>query len=243
MGPGNIIFDFSDKRALVIGGSSGIGRGVVDSLLAAGAAVTYASRSKIEGDCKAKFIKTDITKQGEVEALFTNNSVSEGLDILINSAAITYSKKINQIGITEWDEVTNLNLRALFLVCKLAANLMVKQKSGRIVNISSIAGRHRSLVAGVHYVSSKAGVIGLTKQLAFELGPSGINVNVVCPSQTLTPMLQEAMSLEEKEGLARSIPLQRIANISDQVGPILFLCSDAAKYITGAVLDVNGGQI
>ena len=243
MEPSNIVFDFSDKRALVIGGSSGIGKGVVDSLLAAGAAVTYASRSKMEGDCKANFIETDITKQVEVEALFKNKSISERLDILINSAAITYSKKINEIEITEWDEVTHVNLRAWFLVCKLAANLMVKQRSGRIVNISSISGHHRSLVAGVHYVSSKAGVIGLTKQLAFELGPSGINVNVVCPSQTLTPMLQKAMSPEEKEGLARSIPLRRIASISDQVGPILFLCRDAAKYITGAVLNVNGGQI
>ena len=109
--------------------------------------------------------------------------------------------------------------------------------------MSSIAGHHRSLVSGVHYVSTKAGLIGLTKQLAYELGPYNVNVNVVCPSQTMSDMLKESMSEKEQQSLANNIPLRRIANIEDQVGPILFLCSSLSSYITGAIIDVNGGQL
>ena len=120
---------------------------------------------------------------------------------------------------------------------------MKKQRYGKIVNISSIAGRHRSIVSGIHYVSTKAGLIGLTKQLAYELGIYNVNVNVVCPSQTMSDMLRESMSSDEIEALAENIPLRRIATIDEQVGPILFLCSDLSTYMTGAVVDVNGGQI
>ena len=120
---------------------------------------------------------------------------------------------------------------------------MKKQKHGKIVNISSIAGRHRSLVSGVHYVSTKAGIIGLTKQFAYELGPSNVNVNVVCPSQTMSDRLSDSMTSKEIKNLSSNIPLRRIATIDEQVGPILFLCSDLSSYMTGAVIDVNGGQI
>ncbi len=128
-------------------------------------------------------------------------------------------------------------------MCKESAKIMKQVGAGRIINVSSIAGRHRSPVSGVHYVSSKAGLIGLTKQLAFELGPFGICVNAVCPSQTLTEMLLNSMDSQQRANLAESIPLRRIADIKDQVGPIMFLCSDAACYINGAVIDINGGQI
>ena len=117
------------------------------------------------------------------------------------------------------------------------------KNGSRIINFSSIAGRNRSLVSGVHYTSSKAGIIGLTRQLAYELGPKGINVNAVCPSQTLTPMLSESMSEEQQKKLSADIPLRRLATIEDQVGPVVFLCSELSNYINGAILDVNGGQI
>ena len=113
----------------------------------------------------------------------------------------------------------------------------------RIVNVSSIAGRNKSIVSGVHYTSSKAGIIGLTRQLSFELGPRGINVNCTCPSQTLTPMLEQSMNNDQLNDLTNSIPLRRLASVSDQVGPILFLCSNMSKYMTGSILDVNGGQL
>jgi NAD(P)-dependent dehydrogenase (short-subunit alcohol dehydrogenase family) len=114
---------------------------------------------------------------------------------------------------------------------------------GRIVNVSSIAGRHRSVVSGVHYVSSKAGMIGLTKQLAFEAAPFKITVNAVAPSQTMTDMLKDSMTDEQVKNLEANIPLGRIAEVREQVGPILFLLTDAAAYMTGTFLDVNGGQI
>ena len=113
----------------------------------------------------------------------------------------------------------------------------------KIVNVSSIAGRSKSLVSGVHYTSSKAGLIGLTRQLAQELGPKGININYVCPSQTLTPMLERSMTNEQLSELSNNIPLRRIAKVNEIVKPILFLCSEDASYIHGACLDINGGQL
>ena len=113
----------------------------------------------------------------------------------------------------------------------------------KIVNVSSIAGRNKSIVSGVHYTSSKAGIIGLTRQLAYELGPRGINVNCTCPSQTLTPMLKQSMNEQELNDLTTTIPLGRLATVSDQVGPIVFLCSELSNYMTGSILDINGGQL
>ena len=116
-------------------------------------------------------------------------------------------------------------------------------KGSKIVNVSSIAGRNKSIVSGVHYTSSKAGIIGLTRQLAHELGPKGININCICPSQTETDMLIESMSKKERDNLAEKIPLRRLAKIKDIVNPILFLCSDESSYIHGSCIDVNGGQL
>ena len=114
---------------------------------------------------------------------------------------------------------------------------------GKIVNVSSIAGRHRSYTSGVHYTASKAGIIGLTKQVAFEVAGRGINVNAVCPSQTKTDMLLETMTEEEIKKLEQVIPMGRLAEIDEVVNPIVFLCSDGASYITGTTLDINGGQL
>ena len=120
---------------------------------------------------------------------------------------------------------------------------MKKNRYGKIVNVSSIAGRHRSLVSGIHYVSSKAGLIGFTRQLAYEVAKYNINVNVVCPSQTKTDMFSQTMTKEKEKKLIKEIPLNRIADVYEQVAPIMFLCSDESSYMTGAILDVNGGQI
>ncbi len=236
-------FDFSGKRALVVGGSRGIGKGVVDQLIASGAETIYAARKPIANGSKAKFIEVDLNYENQIIDLFKEIDTFGQIDIVVNTAAINYCKTIDKIGIDEWDEVVRVNLRSAFLVCQQASIRMKKQKAGKIVNVSSIAGHHRSLVSGVHYVSTKAGLIGLSKQLAFELGPYNVNVNIVCPSQTLSDMLRESMSDDQLQLLADNIPLRRIATIEDQVGPIMFLCSDLASYITGAVVDVNGGQL
>jgi 3-oxoacyl-[acyl-carrier protein] reductase len=236
-------FDFSGRRALIVGGSKGIGRGLVEAFHAMGANVVYAARTPMNNGDGAEFVRTDIRHEAEILDLFRRVDQGGNLDILINVAAINQCKKIEAIDISEWDDVLDVNLRAAFLLCREAAIRMKKIGGGKIVNVSSIAGRHRSPVAGVHYTSSKAGIIGLTRQLAFELGPFGINVNVVCPSQTMTDMLREAMTPDQMDALAQSIPIRRIAAVKEQVGPILYLCSEAASYITGAQIDVNGGQI
>ena len=239
----SVRFDFSGKCAIVVGGSRGIGKGLVEALVASGATVVYAARSPMEGQSVAQFVETDIHDENAIAKLFSVMDISGDLDFVVNAAAINYFKTIEEIDTVEWDDVNEVNLRAAFLISKQAARRMKALGRGRIVHVSSIAGRHRSPVSGVHYVSSKAGLIGLTKQLAFELGPDGVNVNVVCPSQTLTDMLIESMDEGQQQELAKSIPLRRIAAVCDQVGPILFLCSDAASYINGAVIDVNGGQL
>lgn len=237
----SVRFDFSGKRALVVGGSRGIGKGVVQALAEGGADVVYAARSGMRGESVARFIATDLHDEAAIGKLFA--AIDGDLDFVINTAAINHCKTIDGIDAGEWDDVNAVNLRAAFLICQQAAGRMKPRGSGCIINVSSIAGRHRSPVSGVHYVASKAGLIGLTKQLAFELGPYGINVNVVCPSQTLTDMLMESMDDAQRQALAENIPLRRIASVDEQVGPILFLCSDAASYITGAVIDINGGQV
>ena len=237
-------FNFSDKKVLVFGGSRGIGRGVVDKFIYSGADVYYSARSQSVDikELSAKFISVDLNNEKEIIDLFDRLDDIGGVDIVVNAAAINFCKIFDEIGVDEWDDVLRVNLRASFILCQQAAIRMKKKRYGKIVNISSIAGRHRSLVSGVHYVSSKAGVIGLTKQLAYELGPYNVNVNVVCPSQTLTDMLEESMSEKELKSLEQAIPLKRIASIEDQVDPILFLCSESSSYITGAVIDINGGQ-
>jgi NAD(P)-dependent dehydrogenase (short-subunit alcohol dehydrogenase family) len=235
--------DFSGKRALVIGGSRGIGRGVVENLLLLGAEVFYTARNPIKGDTNARFLSADINYEDQVIKLFNEIDKSGQIDIVVNTAAINFCKKFDKISIDEWDEVSRLNLRAAFVVCQQSLIRMKKQRFGKIVNVSSIAGRHRSLVSGAHYVSTKSGLIGLTKQLAYEVGPYNINVNVVCPSQTMSDMLIQSMSNKSIKELSDNIPLRRIATIEDQVGPILFLCSELSSYMTGSIVDVNGGQI
>lgn len=240
----NLKFDFSGRTALVAGGSRGIGKGVVDALTAAGARAFYASRHPmLDEPDGAVHLPCDITDENQVTAMFRTLDEKGGLDFMVNSAAINYAKKIEDVSYEEWRRVVNVNLDAAFLLCKHSLAMMKPRGFGRIVNVSSIAGRHRSVVSGVHYVSSKAGMIGLTRQLAFEAARFGITVNAVAPSQTMTDMLKESMTDEQVRNLEANIPLGRIAEVDEQVGPILFLLSDAAAYMTGTFLDVNGGQI
>tara|TARA_R100000005_G_C4984899_1_gene193507 strand:- start:858 stop:1514 length:657 start_codon:yes stop_codon:yes gene_type:complete len=216
-----------DKTVVVVGGSTGIGKGIVDAFRKLGARVESISRS----NC-------DITKKEDIDFYFSD--IHE-VDILINNAAINYCKPIEDIHLDEWKSVIDTNLTSYFYIIKKCIPLM--KPGSKIVNVSSIAGRSKSLVSGVHYTSSKAGIIGLTRQLSQELGPKGININCVCPSQTLTPMLERSMTLEELANLESKIPLRRVAEVDEVVKPILFLCSEDASYIHGACIDINGGQL
>ncbi len=220
--------DFSNKTTIVVGGSRGIGLKVKEKFSSLGSEVHSISRT--EG--------VDISIPDQVDKYLMQ---FKKIDFLINVVGINYTKKIEEIELSEWEEVIKTNLTSIFYVTKQCISKM--DQGSRIVNVSSIAGRNRSLVSGVHYTSSKSGLIGFTRQLAFELGPKDINVNCVCPSQTLTQMLEESMTKEEQKKLSDDIPLKRLATVDDQVGPIIFLCSELSNYLTGAVIDVNGGQI
>ena len=228
-----------NKIVVVVGGSKGIGKGIVDTFNDLGAIVYSLSRD----NC-------DITSKKDIDEFFDYleqdedcdcDDFSPKVDILINNAAINYCKPIEEISLNEWNGVIDTNLTSYFYIIKKCLPKM--DRGSKIVNVSSIAGRSKSLVSGVHYTSSKAGLIGLTRQLAQELGPKGININCVCPSQTLTPMLERSMTNEQLSDLESNIPLRRVAQVSEVVKPILFLCSDDASYILGACLDVNGGQL
>jgi len=220
--------DFTNKTALVVGGSAGIGLKIKEEFQNLGSNVLSISRK--EG--------VDINDTKQVDEFLLQ---VDRVDFLINVASINYTKKIQEIDLNEWQEVINTNLNSIFYVTKQCIEKM--DSGSKIVNFSSIAGRNRSLVSGVHYTTSKAGIIGFTRQLAYELGPKNINVNCVCPSQTLTNMLQNSMTSEQQEKLSSEIPLRRLATVEDQVGPVIFLCSELSNYINGAVIDVNGGQI
>ncbi|OUU28800.1 MAG: hypothetical protein CBC04_00650 [Verrucomicrobia bacterium TMED44] len=220
--------DFTNKNTIVVGGSAGIGLKIKEEFENLGSKVLSISRK--EG--------VDINNTDQVDEFLLK---VDKVDFLINVASINYTKKIQEIDLNEWQEVINTNLNSIFYITK---HCIEKMESGsRIVNFSSIAGRNRSLVSGVHYTTSKAGIIGFTRQLAYELGPKNINVNCVCPSQTLTNMLQNSMTSDQQEKLSSEIPLRRLATVEDQVGPVIFLCSELSNYINGAVIDVNGGQI
>ena len=234
-------YDFSGKTVLVLGGSKGIGLGLVNEFSKSGASVYYLSRTP-NLEKIGTHIQVDLLNENSLSLILEKIEKLE-VNILVNCSAINFAKKHSDIDIKEWEEVFKVNVSSIFMVCNAVLKHMKLKNYGKIVNVSSIAGKHRSIVSGVHYVSSKAALIGLTRQLSYEVGKYDINVNTVCPSQTRTEMYAATMTAEKEDELLKGIPLARVATIEEQVAPIIFLCSDSASYIAGAVIDVNGGQI
>ena len=235
----DITFNFLGKVVLVFGGSKGIGKEICRQFASAGAIVYNASRTSADLHL-VRDLKCDLSNVEDIKFIF---SKLDDVDFVINVAGTNLCEPIENIEIAEWDRLMDVNLKSFFVICKEAVNLMKQQKYGRIVNVSSIAGRNKSIVSGVHYTSSKYGIIGLTKQLANEVSKHNILVNCICPSQTMTEMLKESMTEEAVNELEQKIPIRRIATTTEQALPVLFLCSNAASYITGAAIDINGGQL
>tara|TARA_B100002019_G_scaffold230312_1_gene203732 strand:+ start:3958 stop:4644 length:687 start_codon:yes stop_codon:yes gene_type:complete len=226
----NITWNFSNKKVLIVGDSRGIGGCLRANFVKAGAEV-YGINSS---NC-------DISSIDSIDSFFIHKFQPDVVDILVNVAGINYTHKIEEVSHSEWDKVLDTNLRSFFYITQQVLYKM--DRGGKIVNVSSIAGRNKSVVSGVHYTASKAGIIGLTKQIAHEVGERNITVNAVCPSQTKTEMLEKSMTEDELQKLGTSIPLGRIATPQEVVNGILFLCSDESSYITGTTLDINGGQL
>jgi len=235
----DICFNFSGKTVIVFGGSRGIGKEICRLFSDSGATVYNASRtpSLLESVID---LKCDLQSTDEIKEVF---SQFKKVDFVINVAGTNLCEPIEKISVDEWDRLMNVNLKSFFIICKEAVRVMKKNNYGKIVNVSSIAGRSKSIVSGVHYTSSKYGIIGLTKQLSNEVSQFNILVNCVCPSQTMTEMLQESMSTEAIMKLEEKIPVRRVATTTEQALPVLFLCSSAASYIAGTVIDINGGQL
>ena len=165
------------------------------------------------------------------------------IDVLVNNAGIGGPGSIEELTGEEWDRTLAVNLKAHFLTCRAVVPIMRRQQRGHIVNVSSIAGRNVSLANSIAYTSAKAGVIGFTRHLAQEVGRDGIRVNCVAPGPTRTPLLADVLDAEREAAIAARIPLGYVSEAEEQAAVILFLASDEASYIHGAIVDANGGLI
>jgi 3-oxoacyl-[acyl-carrier protein] reductase len=225
------------RVALVTGGGRGIGEAVARTLSARGASV-------VTGDVAAGAdVELDVRSADSFEAALAHTQERYGgLDILVNNAAITLQRPFFEIDEAEWDEVLAVNLRGVFLGCRIVGRLMRERGSGRIVNISSLAGQVGGLINGAHYAASKAGILALTKVVARELAPHGVTVNAIAPAAIDGPVMA-SLSPEQVEALARSIPVGRLGTPEDVAALVAFLASDEAAFVTGATFDVNGGLL
>ncbi len=241
----------SDQSVLVTGGTRGIGRALVDAFAQTGARVAFTYRSSSEA---ADELVDELTDQG-VEALAIQGDVAETnaaqdtvdqvldawdtLDVLVNNAGITRDGLLLRLQEDDWDAVMATNLKGVFNFCKAAYRPMMRQRGGKIINISSVVG-----VTGnpgqTNYAASKAGIIGFSKSLAKELGSRNVTVNVVAPGFVETDMTAE-LSDSAQEAMLDAVPLGRPARPQDVASGVLYLASPAADYITGHVLHVDGG--
>ena len=240
------------KTVLVTGATSGIGEACVLKFSKEGYRIIGLGRDskrleKVRVDALSNGAKAcrmyavDLLNLDEIDTLFKDIADIEHIDALINSAGTACRNRIEDITISEWDEVMRINLTAPFAMIQAALPWLLKSDYPSIVNISSIAGRTRSISLGCHYSTSKAAIIGMTRHLAAELGPRGIRLNCTAPSQTHSPMLDAALSKEGQASLAKAVPLGRLSTPGDQAEVVYFLCTPAASYINGAIIDVNGG--
>lgn len=241
------------KNALVTGGSRGIGKSIALELAKQGAnvAINFTSNEEKalevvkeikEYGVKAISIKGNVTESTDVENMIsTFNENFDTLDILVNNAGVTKDNLLIRMKEEDWDGVMDVNLKGVFLTTKAVARKMMKQKSGKIINLSSVVGVMGNPGQG-NYCASKAGVIGFTKSIAKELGGKNITVNAIAPGFIETDMT-EVLSDKAKEAMLGSVPLKRPGKPEDVARLVSFLSSEDADYITGQVIHVDGGMV
>jgi 3-oxoacyl-[acyl-carrier protein] reductase len=243
----------SNKVAMVTGAGRGIGLGIALAFAREGARVALcdvdaslldralAEVEAIAGQGLA--FPMDVTRRAQIDAVVQDVLDRWGtIDILVNNAGIYEVLPVEEITEAQWDRVLAVNLKGAFLCCQAVIPTMKHQGAGRIINIASSAGKTGGTLAGAHYSVSKAGLICLAKQLARELGPHGITVNAVAPGRIDTPMIQ-VVPEAENEAFRQRTPLGRLGTAEDVANAVLFLASDEASFITGEILDVNGGLL
>jgi 3-oxoacyl-[acyl-carrier protein] reductase len=240
--------DMTGRVALVTGSTRGIGKSIAETLIGCGAKVAIVGRDAAKAKEVAASIGgaggfgCDIGDPASVEALVADVEKEIGpIDILVNNAGLTKDNILFRLKNEDWDTVLDANLRGAFVAIRAASRGMIKRRWGRIINIASVVG-----IVGnkgqANYAASKAGLIGLTKSVAKELASRNVLANVVAPGFIETDMTQ-AMTAEAKATLSGQIPLERLGTPADIAGAVAFLASDAAAYITGQVLVVDGGMV
>jgi 3-oxoacyl-[acyl-carrier protein] reductase len=244
---------FKNRVAIVTGAARGIGKAIALTFLREGAkvAIIDSDRERLEilkkdmgkENKEAMLIPCDITKSSEVNGMVDQVRKRFGrIDILVNNAGIIRRGTIETVTEEEWDRVIEVNLKGTFNCCKAVVETMKQQGYGKIINVSSIAGKMGDITSAPGYGSSKAGIDALTKTLARQLAPFGINVNAVSPHAIETEMSAQ-WSEERRKEIIASIPLGRLGKPEDVAEAVLFLVSDEASFITGEILDVNGGAL
>lgn len=240
-----------NKTAIITGAGRGIGEEIAQRFAYEGARVMVADVSLAEAERVAGAIRqqrghavtcqVDITAQAQVEAMVTRATDSFGrLDILVNNAGVGHAKAFLDTPLEEWEQVLKVNLTGTFLCAQAAARVMARQGAGRIVNVGSISGQ-RGGHGRAAYGASKAGVILLTKVLSVELAPFGISVNCLSPGPTETDQVRQWHSPETRQAYHRLLPLKRYAHPREIAAAALFLASEDASFVTGHILNVDGG--
>ena len=251
------LFDLSDKVAIVTGGGQGIGKALAKGLAASGAKVVVAARTVADIEATANDIRgsgrvaltvpTDVTKIDQIANL-TRKTMNEfgRLDILINNAGgVLKVEQASDMSEELWDDHVALNLTSVFLMSQAVGKIMIKQRKGSIINISSIAAE-KPVPGRVAYSAAKAGVTNLTIELAIEWARYNVRVNAIHPGYIATPKVEDLYSKlpqEDRDQTLEFIPLKRFGCPEDLIGPTIFLASDASAYVTGAVLKVDGGRL
>ena len=251
------LFNLRGKTAVVTGGAMGIGYGIAKRLKEAGANLVIADIAEAEGLKKTKalgknaiFVKTDVSSEKDVKNLINQTKKKfASLDIFVNNAGIFPSCSVLEMGLELWEKIQHVNLRGVFLCCREAGQVMVKQGSGNIINIASIDALHPSMVGLASYDASKHGVWGFTKNFALEVAKKGIRVNAIAPGGIST----EGVAAMSKGGgpkqaemikqFTAKIPLGRFGEPDDIATVTLFLASEASAYMTGAMIVVDGGVL
>ncbi|MCL5779913.1 MAG: SDR family oxidoreductase [Firmicutes bacterium] len=246
------LFDLNGKVAIFVGGGGGLGRTISLGLARAGANVIPVSRDKernreaveeiVALGRKSLLTSVDVTDEQDVKRLVDEVMAKFGhIDILINAAGKNYKKPALELTGEEWDDVLAVNLKGTFLVCKAVGEKMIAQKSGKIINIASL-GSHLGITRSAAYCASKGAVLQLTKVLAAEWAPYGINVNCISPGYFKTPLTEKMLSVKETyDKIVNRTPMQRLGLPEDLVGATIFLCSDASNFVTGSTIAVDGG--
>ena len=246
------LFSLEGKKALVIGASKGLGKSMVLALASAGATVALASRSAglietISRDINSRggeaiAVETDISKEEDIERMTAEVIERFGeINILINNAGVYKPGRAIELSTDDWDTTINVNLRGLFLCCRIVGKQMVKQKNGKIINIASVLGKRAAQTSSA-YSASKAGIIQLTKSLALELAPHHINVNAIAPGWFETEMVEDELGdPRTRKYFLSKTPLGRFGEPEELGGTAVYLASKASDFMTGETIFIDGG--